>query len=149
MPALGKPVWREKTKGCLPFAKPFRKIWLNSKQGFWNVIRVFMPHPPTERDDIHVDPVENFVEQRNISRGTYEVLTIFTELSVKIFRQMVVVFFFFEQKTGIRLSCTIYKIPVNLSLSLETDTGSPHKWYKKFPLFEPSCTLSFLRPFIS
>ena len=57
-----------------------------------------MPHPPTERDDIHVDPVENFVEQRNISRGTYEVLTIFTELSVKIFRQMVVVFFFSNRK---------------------------------------------------
>ena len=72
MPALGKPVWREKTKGCLPFAKPFRKIWLNSKQGFWNVIRVFTPHPPTERDDIHVVLVWNFREQRNICRGTYQ-----------------------------------------------------------------------------
>ena len=49
---------------------------------------------PQQRDAIHFVPVENFVEQRNISRGTYDVLTIFTELSVKLFRQMVVVFFF-------------------------------------------------------
>ena len=56
-------------------------------------------------------------------------LTIFTEISVKNFCQMVLVFFL-AQKTGTGLSCTIYKIPVNFSLSLDLKPGSgnPNKW---------------------
>ena len=40
-------------------------------------------------------------------------------------------------KTGTRLSCTIYKIPVKFSLSLEMkpDTSSPNTWYRKFSSF--------------
>ena len=135
MPALEKPVWREKTKDCLPFAKPFRKIWLNSKQGFWNVFRVFTPHPPTERDDIHVVLVWNFREQRNICRGTYQRAYHFYGTFGQNFPRNGSSIFFFEQKTGIRLTYTIYKISVNLSPSLETGTGSPHKWYRKFGCF--------------
>ena len=51
-------------------------------------------------------------------RAKFRALTIFTEISVKNFCQMVLVFFFgTENRTG--LSCTIYKIPVNFSLSLD------------------------------
>ena len=54
------------------------------------------------------------------------------------FRQMVLVFFFFggtKNRNGIE--CTIYKIPVNFSLSLDLKpgTGNPNKWYRKFRLF--------------
>ena len=57
-------------------------------------------------------------------------------LSVKIFRQMVLVFFS-APKTGTGLSCTMYKIPVNFSLSLDLKpgTGDPNKWYRKFRSF--------------
>ena len=63
-------------------------------------------------------------------------LTICTEISVKIFRQMVLVFFL-APKTGTGLSCTIYKIQVNFSLSLDLKpgTGNPNKWYRKFRSF--------------
>ena len=59
----------------------------------------------------------------------FRALTSFTEISVKIFCQMVLVFFW-AQKTGTGLSCTIYKIPVNFSLSLDLKPGSgnPNKW---------------------
>ena len=57
-------------------------------------------------------------------------------LSVKIFRQMVLVFFS-APKTGTGLSCTMYKIPVNFSLSLDLKpgTGDPNKWCRKFRSF--------------
>ena len=44
------------------------------------------------------------------------------------------VFFFLAPKTGTGLSCTIYKIPVNFSLSLDMKpgTGNPNKWCRKF-----------------
>ena len=63
-------------------------------------------------------------------------LTFCTEISVKIFRQMVLVFFL-APKTGTGLSCTIYKIQVNFSLSLDLKpgTGYPNKWYRKFRSF--------------
>ena len=56
-------------------------------------------------------------------------LTICTEISVKNFRQMVLVFLL-APKTGTGLSCTIYKIPVKFSLSLDMKpgTGHPNKW---------------------
>ena len=43
----------------------------------------------------------------------------------------------FEPKTGMGLSCTIYKILLNFSLSLERkpSTGNPNKWFVKFWLF--------------
>ena len=46
---------------------------------------------------------------------------------MKNFRQMVLVFFL-APKTGTGLSCTIYKIPVNFSLSLDLKpgTGNPN-----------------------
>ena len=46
---------------------------------------------------------------------------------MKSFRQMVLVFFL-APKTGMGLSCTIYKIPVKLSLSLDLKhgTGNPN-----------------------
>ena len=46
---------------------------------------------------------------------------------MKSFRQMVLVFFL-APKTGMGLSCTIYKIPVNFSLSLDLKhgTGNPN-----------------------
>ena len=39
----------------------------------------------------------------------------------------------FAAKTEMRMSCTIYKIPLNFSLSLKRKPGTdnPHKWYKK------------------
>ena len=45
---------------------------------------------------------------------------------------MVLVFFGTENRNGIK--CTIYKIQVNFSLSLDLKpgTGNPNKWYKKF-----------------
>ena len=57
-------------------------------------------------------------------------------ISVKNFRQMILVFFL-APKTGTGLSCTIYKIPVNFSLSLDMKpgTGNPNKWYRKFRSF--------------
>ena len=66
----------------------------------------------------------------------FRALTIFTEISVKNFCQMVLVFFL-AQKTGTGLSCTIYKIPVNFSLSLELKPGrgNSNKWYGKFRSF--------------
>ena len=44
---------------------------------------------------------------------------------------------FLAPKTGTGLSCTIYKIPVNFSLSLDMKPGTsnPNKWYRKFRLF--------------
>ena len=52
------------------------------------------------------------------------------------FRQMVLVFFL-APETGTGLSCTIYKIPVNFSLSLvmKPGTSNPEKWYRKFRSF--------------
>jgi len=51
-------------------------------------------------------------------------------------RQMVLVSTF-EPKTGMGLSCAIYKMLLNFSLSLERkpNTGNPNKWYGKFRLF--------------
>ena len=48
-----------------------------------------------------------------------------------------VLVFFLALKTGTGLSCTIYKIPVNLSLSLDLEpgTGNANKWYTKFQSF--------------
>ena len=45
---------------------------------------------------------------------------------------------FLALKTGIVLSCTIYKIPVNFSLFLDLNSGTsnPNKWYRKFCLFQ-------------
>ena len=62
--------------------------------------------------------------------------TICTEISAKNFRQMVLVFFL-APKTGTGLSCTIYKIPINVSLSLDMKPGTsnPDKWYRKFRSF--------------
>ena len=44
------------------------------------------------------------------------------------------VFLFLAPKTGKGLSCTIYKRPVNFSLSLDMKpgTGNPNKWCRKF-----------------
>ena len=44
---------------------------------------------------------------------------------------------FLAPKTGTGLSCTIYKIPVNFSLSLDLKpgTGNPNKWYRIFRSF--------------
>ena len=39
--------------------------------------------------------------------------TTFTETSVKIFRQMVLLFFFFAPKTGMVLNCTICDLKIN------------------------------------
>ena len=63
-------------------------------------------------------------------------LTICTKISVKTFRQMVLVFFW-APKTRAGLSCTIYKIPVNFSLSLDLKPGTVNlnKWYRKFRSF--------------
>ena len=45
---------------------------------------------------------------------------------------------FLSAKTGTGLSCTIYKIPVNFSLSLDLKpgTGNPNKWYRQFRSFQ-------------
>ena len=58
------------------------------------------------------------------------------ETSVKIFRQIVLVFSLVP-KTGTALSCTICKIPVNFPLSLDIKPGAsnPNKWYRKFRSF--------------
>ena len=47
---------------------------------------------------------------------------------------LVLVFFLLALKTGTRLSCTIYKILVNFSLSLDMKPGTsnPNKWKRKF-----------------
>ena len=44
---------------------------------------------------------------------------------------------FLAKNTGTELCCTIYKIPVNFSLSLDMkpDTSNPNKWYGKFRSF--------------
>ena len=44
---------------------------------------------------------------------------------------------FLALKTGTGLSCTIYKIPVNFSLSLDLKpgTGNRNNWYRKFRPF--------------
>ena len=60
---------------------------------------------------------------RGISFFSILALTICTEISVKNFRQMVLVFFS-APKTGTGLSCTTYKIPVNFSLSLDLKPGT-------------------------
>ena len=51
---------------------------------------------------------------------------------------------FFAPKTGTGLSCTIYKILVNFSLSLDMKPGTsnPDKWYRK--ISNPLC-LTFFR----
>ena len=54
---------------------------------------------------------------------TQAALTICTEISVKIFRQMLLVLFLVP-KTGTALSYTIYNIPVNFSLSLDMKPGT-------------------------
>ena len=65
-------------------------------------------------------------------------LTICTEITVKDFRQVVLVFFL-ASKTGTGLSCTIYKIPVNFPLSLDMKPGTSNpdkkKWNRKFRSF--------------
>ena len=60
-------------------------------------------------------------------------LTICLEISLKNFWNGTGIFL--ALKTGTGLSCIIYKIPVNFSLSLDTkpNTGNPNKWYSKFP----------------
>ena len=60
-------------------------------------------------------------------------LIICTEISVKSFRQMVLVFLL-APKTRTGLSSTIYKMPVKFSLSLhiKPGTGNRNKWYRKF-----------------
>ena len=67
---------------------------------------------------------------------TQAALTICTEISVKSFRQMLLVFFLVP-KTGTGLSCTIYNIPVNFSLSLDMKPGinNPDKCYRNFGRF--------------
>ena len=57
-------------------------------------------------------------------------LTICTEIPVKNFRQVVLVFFL-ASKTGTGLSCTIYKIPVNFPLSLDMKPGTSNPDKKK------------------
>ena len=44
---------------------------------------------------------------------------------------------FLAPKTGTGMSCTIYKIPVNFSLSLDLKpgTGNANKWDRKFRSF--------------
>ena len=44
---------------------------------------------------------------------------------------------FLAPRTGTGLSCTIYKIPANCSLSLDLKpgTGNPNKWYRIFRSF--------------
>ena len=66
----------------------------------------------------------------------YGALTICTEISAENFLQMVLVFSS-APKTRTGLSCTIYKIQVKFSLSLEMKPGAsnPNKWYRKFRLF--------------
>ena len=48
-----------------------------------------------------------------------------------------VLVFFWAPKTAMGLSCTIYKILLNFSLSLDLKPGigDPNKWYGKFCLF--------------
>ena len=53
----------------------------------------------------------------------YRALTICTEIPVKDFRQVVLVFFL-ASKTGTGLSCTIYKTQVNFPLSLDMKPGT-------------------------
>ena len=45
---------------------------------------------------------------------------------------------FLAPKTGTGLSCSIYKIPVNFSLSLDMKpvSSNPDKWYRKFRSFQ-------------
>ena len=56
---------------------------------------------------------------------------------MKIFRQIVPVFLGGVPKTGTGLSCTIYKIQVNFSLTFnkKPSTSHPNKWYRKFRSF--------------
>ena len=59
-------------------------------------------------------------------------------ISVKNFRQNTTgTGIYLAPKTGTGLSCTIYKIPVNFSLSLDMKpgTGNPNKRYRKFRSF--------------
>ena len=46
-------------------------------------------------------------------------------------------YFVLAPKTGTGLTCSLYKIPVNfsLSLSMKPHTGNPNKWYRKFRSF--------------
>ena len=53
-----------------------------------------------------------------MNSSNWGALTICTEISVKNVRQTVLVFFWVP-KIGKGLSCTIYKIPVEFSLSLD------------------------------
>ena len=48
-----------------------------------------------------------------------------------------VLVFFLAPKIGTGLSCTIYKIPVKFSLSLDMKSGTSNlnKWYRKFRSF--------------
>ena len=76
-------------------------------------------------------PLRCFLRQGTLLH--FERLPCVRKISVKNFRQMVLVFFL-APKTGTGLSCTIYEIPVNfpLSLDLKPGTGNPIKWYRKF-----------------
>ena len=67
----------------------------------------------------------------------FRALTICTEISVKNFPSNVDGILFLSAKTGTGLSCTIYKIPVNFSLSLDLKPGpgNPNKWYRQFRSF--------------
>ena len=81
--------------------------------------------------DITCEQVDRTMHEA-ISHWWSGALPICTKISVENFRQMVLVFFW-APKTGTGLSCTIYKIPVKFSLSLDMKPGSsdPIKWYRK------------------
>jgi len=80
----------------------------------------------------------NGEERRGSGVDCLGALIICTEISEKNFHQMVLRYFIFAPKTGTGLSCTIYKILVNFSLSpnLKPGTGNPNKWYRKFLSFQ-------------
>ena len=93
------------------------------------------PRPPDcESDALNTRPRCLLFLYWSSQNNTSGALTICTEISVKNFRQMVLVSFLAAPKTGTGLSCTIYKIPVNFSLSLDMKpgTGNPNIWYISF-----------------
>lgn len=73
----------------------------------------------------------------NVSIGqrcNIERLPFFREISMKIFLQIVLVFFLFAPKTRVELSCTVCIMPINSSLSVEWKPGygHPHNWLRVF-----------------
>ena len=73
----------------------------------------------------------------NVSIGqrcNIERLPFFREISMKIFLQIVLVFFLFAPKTRVGLSCTVCIMPINSSLSVEWKPGygHPHNWLRVF-----------------